>query len=106
MPQYDGDLPVGVNPLIIVIVQFGSGNPVSGKKDRAVEFSRIGKGNGHEVFRDLQVLPVELQFVIGSNLGAGCQFERLEVRIVVAHRTKAPQPKLRCDIVSRLVQFG
>src|SRR5215469_5450236 len=86
MTQYNDDLSVRTNPLIIVVMQLRSRNAVACEDERAVETSRVRKGDWYEVLIDFELVPVELQLIVRSEGRAGCQLKFLKIGVVVTHR--------------------
>src|SRR5215475_11907557 len=97
MAQYNDDLSVRVNPLIIVVMQLGSGNAVPHENKWAVETRRIREGDRYEIVLNFELVPVELQLIVRPKGRAGCQLKFLEIGVVVTHRTKTQGSELRSN---------
>src|SRR5215510_5638418 len=106
MSQHHDDLSVCTNPFIIVVMQLRSGNAVTHENEWSVETRRVRECDRYEILIDFELVPVELQLIVWSKGGAGCQLKFLKIGVVVAHRTQTPSPKLRSDVVRCFVQFG
>src|SRR5215813_2080665 len=103
MAQYNDDLSGRVNPLIIVVMQLGSGNAVAHEDKWSVETRRVRESDRYEIVIDFELVPVELQLIVGSKGRAGCQLKLLEIGVVVAHRTKTQGPELRSNVIRCLI---
>src|SRR5262249_40038939 len=104
--QNNDDFSICADTLIIVVMQLRSGNTVADEHEWTIETCRVRKGDRYEIFIDFELVPVKLQIVVWSEDSACCQLKFLKIGVVIAHWTKSQNPKLRSNVIRRLVQFG
>src|SRR5262249_14732217 len=106
MTQYDDDLSVCTNAFIIVVMQLWGSDAVTHEDECTIEACGVREGDGYEILINFELVPVELQLIIRSKDGTGCQLKFLKIGVVVTHRTKTESPELRRNVIRRLIQFG
>src|SRR5439155_22187274 len=98
MPQYQNNCSSRIDSLIVIVLQFGRSNSITGKHKRAIEYRCIRERDGHEILVHLETRPVHLKLGLRSGQRPRCYFEVLKVTVAVAHRPQPPKPELRGDV--------
>ena len=66
MPQHQNNCSGRIDSLIVIVLQLGRSNSISGKHKRAIEYCCIREREGHEILVHLETRPVHLKLGLRS----------------------------------------
>ena len=109
VPQDEDDLVADIEVEVVVVSQLIGGSPVTRNNNLSLDLAAGREVDGDEILAQLQIgrtaVSAHSQTVALAHLGAGGQFELLEVGPAIAGRVQAVAAEAVRDVFGRKVQF-
>ena len=106
MAYYDNNTVPGIDAVIVVVVQLGSGDSITSENQGCLDIGRTRERNRDKVISELQSGSIQLNRGLRSDLRARRDLKVLKVAVVVAHRPQSPETELGGDVIRGFVEFG